>query len=258
MTFISTSDHAEIRNIPLSRGKANAMNLAMVDELLQVVRDASTEDRVGAIVMASDRPGFFSAGFDVEEVFAYDREAMSHFFERFLDVFEALVNMPKPVVGAISGHAWAGGAFLALGMDVRIFGDGDFSFALNEINFGAVLPRGIRRALIAVVGGREATRIILTGESVSPEHAMRFNLADAVVPASEVLPRAIQVAHQLAEKPKSAFAYTKRALQSDLGYPTEREDLTEFLDQWFSPECVARREALTAALKAKSGKKQSV
>ena len=257
MTFISAADGSEVRTITLSRGKANAMNLAMVDELLQAVQDAGADERIGAIVVASDRPGFFSAGFDVEEVFAYDREAMGHFFERFLDVFEALVKMPKPVVGAISGHAWAGGAFLALGMDIRIFGEGEFGFALNEINFGAVLPSGIRRALIAVVGGREATRIILTGESVTPTHALRFNLADAVVPVNEVLPRAIQAARQLAEKPKSAFVHTKRALQSDLGYPREREDLAEFLDQWFSPECVARRGALTAALKAKSGKKQT-
>jgi len=258
MAFITVSDHSEVRVLTFARGKANAMNLAMVDELLEAVRHAAADERVRAVVIASDRPGFFSAGFDVEEVFAYDRPAMSHFFAHFMDLFEALVQMPKPVVGAISGHAWAGGAFLALGMDVRIFGDGDFSFALNEINFGAVLPAGIRRALIAVVGGREATRIILTGESVSPTHALRFNLADAVVPANEVLPRALHVAHQLADKPKSAFAYTKRALQSDLGYPSEREDLTEFLDQWFSPDCVAKREALTTALKAKSGKKQAV
>jgi enoyl-CoA hydratase/carnithine racemase len=257
MAFITISDNSEIRILALSRGKANAMNLALVDELLAAVHIAAADDTVEAVVVASDRPGFFSAGFDVEEVFAYDRPAMSHFFGRFMDLFEALVQMPKPVVGAISGHAWAGGAFLALGMDARIFGNGDFSFALNEINFGAVLPAGIRRALIAVVGGREATRIILTGESVSPAHAMRFNLADAVVPANEVLPRALQVARLLAEKPKSAFTYTKRALQSDLGYPREREDLTEFLDQWFSPECVARREALTVALKAKSSKKQA-
>jgi enoyl-CoA hydratase/carnithine racemase len=257
MAFITISDSSEIRVLALSRGKANAMNLVMVDELLDAVQAAAADDRVGAVVITSDRPGFFSAGFDVEEVFAYDRKEMNHFFGRFLDLFEALVETPKPVVGAISGHAWAGGAFLALGMDVRIFGDGDFSFALNEINFGAVLPAGIRRALMAVVGGREATRIILTGESLSPAHAMRFNLADAVVPLNEVLPRALQIAHQLAEKPKSAFAYTKRSLQSDLGHPAEREDLTHFLDQWFSTECVERREALTAALKTKSGKRQT-
>lgn len=257
MAFISTTDHSEIRILMLSRGKANAMNLAMVDELLQAVQAASTDDRVGAVVVASDRPGFFSAGFDVEEVFSYDMPAMLHFFGRFLEVFEGLVQMPKPVVGAIGGHAWAGGAFLALGMDVRIFGEGDFGFALNEINFGAVLPSGIRRALISTVGGREASRMILTGETVSPTHALRINLADAVVPADEVLPRALQVAHQFAEKPKSAFVFTKRALQADLAYPREREELTEFLEQWFSPECVARRESLTAALKTKSGKKQT-
>jgi enoyl-CoA hydratase/carnithine racemase len=231
------------------------MNLEMVDELFSAVQAASHDDSVSAVVLASDRPGFFSAGFDVEEVFAYDVPAMRHFFRRFLDAFDALVQMSKPAVGAISGHAWAGGAFLALALDARIFAGGQHGFALNEINFGAVLPTCIRRALIATVGAREATRMILSGESVVPERALRLGLADAVVPIPDVLPKALEIAHQLASKPHSAFAFTKRALQEDVGYPREREVLDDFLAQWFSPDCVARREALTASLKSK-GKKQ--
>src|SRR6185369_8507129 len=121
MSFVQVADDSEVRILTLSRPKANAMNLAMVDELLQAVRSAASDEHVRAVVIASDQKGFFSAGFDVEEVFGYDLPAMRHFFTHFMDLFEALVQMPKPVVGAISGHAWAGGAFLALGMDVRIF-----------------------------------------------------------------------------------------------------------------------------------------
>jgi enoyl-CoA hydratase/carnithine racemase len=255
MPFVKISDHSEIRILTLARGKANAMNSAMIDELLAAVRACAKDEHVGAVVVASESSGIFSAGFDVEEVFAYQMEEMRDFFGRFLDVFEGLQQMPKPVVGAINGHAWAGGAFLALGMDVRVFAEGQFGFALNEINFGAVLPEGIRRALIATVGVREASRIILTGESLTPEQAQRIGLADSVVPPRDVTSTAIRVAHQLAEKPKKAFAYSKRALHMDAGYPVQRENLSVFLDQWFSPECVQRRQALTASLQAK--KKQA-
>lgn len=55
-------------------------------------------------------PRFFSGGFDVAEVFRYDRKAMTDFFGRFVDLYERLLRLPKPVVAAINGHAFAGGA----------------------------------------------------------------------------------------------------------------------------------------------------
>jgi len=255
MSFVFVSDDSEVRILTLSRPKANAMNHAMVDELITAVRDAAADERVHSIVIASEQRGFFSAGFDVEEVFAYDLPAMQHFFAHFMDVFEGLLQIPKPVIGAINGHTWAGGAFLALSFDRRIFGDAEYGFALNEINFGAVLPAAIRKALIAVVGAREATRIILGGESVAPKKALAIGLADALVPQEEVSATALLLAHQMAERPRNAFAFSKRALQNDAGYATEREPLDGFLNQWFSPECTERRQALTAALKTKSAKK---
>jgi enoyl-CoA hydratase/carnithine racemase len=255
MPHVLVTDDSEVRILTLSRPRANAMNHAMVDEVLSAVRDAAGDDRVRAVVIASDQKGFFSAGFDVEEVFDYDLPAMRHFFTHFMDLFERLLHMPKPVIGAISGHTWAGGAFLSLAFDLRVFGKGEYGFALNEINFGAVLPTAIRKALIGIVGTREGTRIILDGESIAPQKALAINLADALVPHEEVSVTALRLAHRMAEKPRNAFAFTKGALQQDAGYPTEREPLDSFFKQWFSPECVERRRALTAALKAKSAKR---
>lgn len=254
MQFVQVSDESEVRILTLTRGKANAFNLAMVDELLDVVDAALSVDGARAIVFASAKPRFFSSGFDVEEVFAYDLPAMRHFFGRFLELFEAVLRMPKPVVGALSGHAYAGGAFLALAFDLRVMAEGDYGFALNEINFGAVLPPSLRRVLISTVGPREATRMILTGESIKPSRALEIGLADDVVPEEQVLPTALQRAHAFAQKPAAAFRFSKHALQRDLGYadPNQHPSLDEFITQWFSPECIERRQQITASLKAKS------
>jgi len=155
MEFVKASNDSEVRVLELSRGRANAMNLPMVEELIEAVRYAEQADGVRALVFSSAQPGFFSAGFDIEEVFAYDRAAMYHFFGRFMELFRRVLHLAKPVVGALAGHAYAGGAFLALTFDVRVMAEGDFGFALNEINFGAVLPPTLRRALINAVGPRE-------------------------------------------------------------------------------------------------------
>lgn len=252
MQFVSISDDSDVRILTLARGRANAFNAVMLEELIECVRNCEDEDAVRAIVFASTAPGFFSAGFDIEEVFAYDRGAMHRFFGRFMELFQRVLRMPKPVVGALAGHAYAGGAFLALAMDVRIMAEGDFGFALNEINFGAVLPPQLRRALINVVGAREATRMILTGDSITPTRALQVGLADELTPLDQVLNAALRHAHNLAQKPAKAFAFSKSALQRDLAYPDTAESLDEFVDQWFSPECEQRRGQLTASVKTKS------
>jgi enoyl-CoA hydratase/carnithine racemase len=253
MQFIQTSDDSDVRILTLARGKANAMNLPMIEELIESLAEAERDDGVRGLVIASATHGFFSAGFDVLEVFAFDPPTMRNFFGRFMNLYERTLRSPKPIVGAISGHAYAGGAFLALAFDVRVMAEGDFGFALNEINFGAVLPRSLRLALINTVGSRQAARMILSGDSIKPALALEIGLADDLVPQELVVATALAHAHRLAQKPATAFAFSKRALQRDAGYQDEQqESLDEFLTQWFSPECVARRRSLVESLKAKS------
>src|ERR1039457_4243282 len=67
--------------LTLSRGKANALNYAMIEELCGAVAAAAADGSVRGLVLASGRPRFFSSGFDIREVFAYDREA-AIFFQR--------------------------------------------------------------------------------------------------------------------------------------------------------------------------------
>src|SRR5258708_50172 len=113
MPSIRTDNTDGILMVTLSRGKANALNAAMLEELHGAMAQAHAPD-VGGLVLASDRPKFFSGGFDVKEVFQYDRETMTSYFGSFMDLYEDLFRLPKPVVAALSGHAVAGGAVLAL------------------------------------------------------------------------------------------------------------------------------------------------
>ncbi len=252
LDFIQIRDRDEVRIFNLSRPKANALNSQIVDELSAAVRDAGSDDAVRAVVVASSQPGFFSAGFDVNEVFAYDPPAMRAFFLRFVDVYESLVRLPKPVIGALTGHTVAGGAFLALAFDMRVMAAGDYAFAVNEINFGAIVPSSVRRLLVDTIGYRQAARMILNGDAVKPKQALEIGLVDEVVAETDVFASAIRLAHELAAKPRGAFGFSKLALHKDRGHLLEAHDrgsLDEFIDQWFSPECVELRRSLTESLK---------
>jgi enoyl-CoA hydratase/carnithine racemase len=250
MPSIQTENRDGLLIVTMSRGKANALNAAMVDELNASVAEAKA-DEVRGLVLASSCPNFFSAGFDVKEVFAYDRETMTTYFGAYMDLYETLFRLPKPVVGALSGHAMAGGAVLALVCDVRVMAEGPFRFALNEINLGVVLSPSVIRMAIDAVGPRHARELFLEGETLTPARAKEIGLAAELAPPESVLERAVAKARLLSEKPRGAFGAIKRNLIEVSGHSplgSGRQHLERFIDQWFTAESVERRSALTRKL----------
>jgi enoyl-CoA hydratase/carnithine racemase len=247
MPDIQCRRDGELAIIELARGKANALNAAMVDELLAATGAAAADASVRGIVLASARPRFFSGGFDLEEVFSYDPAKMTEFFGHFIDLYELLLAAPKPVIAAVSGHAVAGGAVLSLACDFRVMAQGDFHFALNEVALGVVLPEGVHRMVFHAVGTQHAASLLLAGEAIRPQRAYEIGLAAELAAPEQVLPRAISRARALAAKPASAYAAIKRMLRASAG---DRQCLPRFIEQWFSPESVASRRALAEKVKA--------
>lgn len=250
MGFISYEKKDSLAIITLSRAKSNAINDALLVEITQIVNEAADDESVCGVVLASDQPRFFSGGFDVNEVFQYDRERMRDFFGRFIDLYEKLHRLPKPVVAAVSGHAFAGGAFLVLTADLRIFAEGDFGFALNEINFAVVLPFGMVRMAIDAVGLRHARDLLFYGSPVSPSDALKIGLAKELAAPEAVLERATHHARTLAEKPPGAFAAVKKSFLDATGHTaSDRQWLEPFLDHWFSPDCVEGKRKIIESLR---------
>ncbi|HKV42538.1 MAG TPA: enoyl-CoA hydratase/isomerase family protein [Blastocatellia bacterium] len=236
--------------ITLSRGKANALDWKTVDELNQAVAIAKSDQGIRAVVLASDRPRFFSGGFDVSEVFAYDRPAMREFFGRFIALYEGLYHLPKPVVGAIGGHAFAGGAVLGISCDFRVMAQGDYGFALNEINLGVILPAGIIAMAIDAVGFQSAYQLLLTGQPLSPAMALEIGLARELASPETLVERSTALASTLGDKAPGAFAGVKSALRLRAGHPVTSggQELEKFLDSWFSSEATERRQDLVKSL----------
>src|SRR5262245_41558021 len=139
MPSIRSERVAEIAVVHLARNRANALNEELVAELAAALDQAAADAQVRALVLASDAPDMFSAGFDVREVFAYDRPRMSTFFGSFVRSFERLRTLPKPVVCALNGHAFAGGAILALAADFRVMAERAV-VSVNEVDLAVCLP----------------------------------------------------------------------------------------------------------------------
>ncbi len=241
----------QILVVRMARGKANALNISMVEELNNAVDRAVGDPSIRGVVLLSDCPGFFCGGFDVSEVFSYDRDSMTLFSARFIDLYEGLYLLPKPVVAAISGHAYGGGAILAAACDLRIMAREAADFALNEIDLGLMLPPGFIRILVGAIGPGAAREMVLLGDPVGSDRALEIGLVSEIAPKASIQQRAIEQCCALAKKPEVAFATDKRSLREVLGRTASDSDriyLQDIVDRWFSPEVEALRRSLRESL----------
>ncbi len=247
MDHIHVARAGNLAILTMSRGKANGLNTAMCREMRDAVREIAADANAQALVLASDRPKFFCAGFDIAEVFRYDRTQLTDCFVTFGEMIEEILFLEKPVIAALPGHAYAGGAIVALTADVRVMAEGAFGFAVNEINIGAVLPENIYRMMIDAVGSRQARRMLLTGDAIKGPEAASIGLVDELVPVEQVLDRAKAIATAWVEKPAAVFAEMKRMTRRVSGY-TRSEVPGPPVDPWFTPDTLARKAAMLASL----------
>jgi enoyl-CoA hydratase/carnithine racemase len=254
MALIRSERSGEVEVLFLARGKANALNAELVDELAAAVERVATDATVRALVLGSDAPGLFCAGFDVREVFAYDRAQMIAFFGSFVRCFERLRTLPKPVVGSLSGHAFAGGAILALAADFRVLAQ-QAVISVNEVDLAVSLPAPMIRALAATTGPELARSMLLGAEEIGAPRALAAGLVSEVLPAADVLIAAVRRARVLGSKPPTAFAVHKQALDSVGSSWLNDAALQQTIDAWFAPEASARRRALQQKLDEKLSKK---
>lgn len=237
--------------LTLQSGKVNALTDALVGELLGAVDQAAADPDVRAVVLASDRARFFSPGFDVNEVFAYDPPRTAAFLNRFALLMDHLQWMPKPTVAALSGHTYAGGALLALCADFRVMADSPtYGFAVTEINIGVRLPMSVFLLLASAAGIPLARRAFLTGEPIRPAEGLTAGLFHALHPEGEVRAQAVALAELLAAKPPATYASIKE--KSLLAAGLARFDPASNwidADAWFTPEAEEMKRQLREKLR---------
>ena len=126
---------------------------------------------------------------------------------------------------------------LALACDARLMAAGKGKIALNEIAFGSSLFAGSVEMLRHCVGARHAERIALSGTMYAPEEALALGLVDQVVPQTDLLAAAREVARVHGEKEPAAFRSVKMLLRAPvLEEMARREEasLREFVEIWYS------------------------
>jgi Delta3-Delta2-enoyl-CoA isomerase len=233
------SGDAGIRIIKLARPPVNALNGALIRELISAI-EAAGEAR--AIVIAG-QPGLFSAGLDVPGMLLMDREPLMTLFRDLWRVQRAVATSAIPIVFAITGHCPAGGTVLAINGDYRVMAQGEFRLGLNEVQVGLFPGPPIHEAFKRLVGGH-AAQLLTRGALVDPATALRMGLVDELCEVSQVLDRGIAVAREICALPVEPMLRTRAMARRDLtdlygatreASDREREFGAMGADMWFAP-----------------------
>jgi enoyl-CoA hydratase len=212
MEHVSVSEHDEgLFVLTVDRPPMNAMDVTLLREIVLAIKQIASEPP-RALVLAG-RPDCFSAGADLKAVPGYgpaqQREMVSGINAMALGVYE----LEFPVVGAITGHAIAGGLVLALCTDIRVASSAG-RYGLTEVQVGVPYPQAALGVVRAECSPQAARVLALGSELTDAGECERLGVFDEVLAADDVLARSLHVAGRLAALVPEVYARTKRDLRA--------------------------------------------
>ena len=200
----------------LDDGKANALTFELIAAIRAAVADAESDDEVGAVVIHG-REGRFSGGFDLGVMYSGDFPKIMELVSDGGDMVTHLWGAGVPVVAACTGSAVAAGALTLLGCDVRVGADIPAKIGLNEVAIKMVLPDWALTIAGDRLSKRHVHRAMANARLTTPRDAVDVGFLDEVVPADQVLDRAVQVATELAETlDPASYARTLAKTRSEI------------------------------------------
>ncbi|MGE5380713.1 MAG: enoyl-CoA hydratase/isomerase family protein [Methylocystaceae bacterium] len=193
--------------------RPQAMNTFTLDawEEMYRVQDLIFEDQDIRVVILAARGKMFSAGIDVSVLQSGTPQYAIRFIQKLQEYYNRWERMPQPIITAIHGMCIGGAIENALACDIRVAAQGA-SFCLPEINFGFSPDMGATQRVTRAVGPGQAKRLIMTGDFISADEALRIGLVDFVVPDDELMEFTAKLAKKIANKPPLAVGVAKKAI----------------------------------------------
>jgi len=198
--------------------KHNAISYAMWHAFGRLMPLFDADDDVDVVLLRGSTGGPFSAGADIAEfrTLRADPDG-AHRYGEAVDAGErAIMACPKPTIAAIEGFAIGGGTQIAVACDLRVCGE-DSRFGVTPAKLGIVYALASTARLVEVVGPAWARWILLTGEFLHADVALRIGLVHEVVPPGAVLERGYEVARTIASRAQVSLRGGKALIERVVG-----------------------------------------
>jgi len=195
-------------------GALNALNEALLDELIEVFIKVKKDPEVKAIILSGKGKAFVS-GADIAEMSELNPVEGRALMIKGHSLMNLIESMEKPVIAAINGFALGGGCELAMACDIRISSE-KAKFGQPEVNLGIIPGFGGTQRLSRLVGKGMAKYLIMTAEIISADEALRIGLVERVVPAEELMGNAIKVAKTIMANAPYAVSVAKSVINNGI------------------------------------------
>jgi enoyl-CoA hydratase len=199
--------------------KRNALDGQVRCAFIGAIDRARRDDNVRSVIVTGAGDKAFIAGADIGEF--EGRSSVDQWrVMKAPTIFDAVERLPKPVIAAINGYCLGGGMELALACDIRI-ASSSAKLGQPEVNLGIIPGGGGTQRLPRIAGLGAALRLILSGEIIAADEALRLRLVEEVVEPAKLLERAVELAELMASKSPVALAAAKEATRAALSLPLD-------------------------------------
>jgi cyclohexa-1,5-dienecarbonyl-CoA hydratase len=194
-----------IARITLNHAPLNVIDIPMMSELAESLRELDVRDNINAIVITGEGKAF-SAGVDVA---AHTSDKVEEMLQKFHSVIRSLIATKKVTIAAVHGHCLGGGAELAMVCDI-VYTTENAQWGFPEIKLGCYPPVACT-ALAALVGQKRAAELILSARTISGREAAEMGLATRAVPESELTQAVDECIERLQQLSPAALSVAKKA-----------------------------------------------
>jgi enoyl-CoA hydratase/carnithine racemase len=239
---IKTATLNGVATIEIARPeKKNAITVDMYAAMAAALTAANADVAVRAVLITG-QPGIFTSGNDLEDFMQRPRQGMDSPVFHFM---QALLGCDKPVVAAVTGAAIGIGTTMLLHCDFAYISD-EARLAMPFVSLGLVPEFASSLVVPRLLGHAKAAEKLLLGEPFTPEQAVELGIANAVLPAGEVVAHARRIAERFNSLPPGAVRDAKRLMRRETREAVLQTIATEgeiFGQRLTSPEA---REAFSA------------
>jgi len=186
----------------------NALNTELMSELVKALDELDKDQTVNVIILTGGEKAF-AAGADITEM--SKATPVDLILDRRFELWDQIRKTAKPIIAAVSGFCLGGGNERAMNCDIIIASE-NAVFGQPEVNVGIMPGAGGTQRLTRAVGKSKAMQMILTGQSISAEEALRIGLVSKVVPLESLMVEVKKLANEIASKPPIAIRAAKEAI----------------------------------------------
>src|SRR5256884_4919998 len=207
-------EHDGVALIHLNRPPANSYDRGFIDDLTAAIDEVRFRESIGAAVLTSDLPKFFSAGADIGMFRTVTAKARAMTILHMHEVLLKMEHTPKLFIAAIGGHCLGGGLEIALATDFRFAAEGEYRLGVPEVTLGLLPGNGGTQRLPRLIGRQKAMELLLTGKPLDPKAAAGLGVGDRLLPPERPLPQTIAFASAMGRGPPGGGGESQPAAQN--------------------------------------------